>query len=181
MDWQAHFENSEPYGGIWCMTDRFRETESRHCSETRPVGGPPSSGRTRWQHWLRYGSRISWYLRVGPDTKVPGGKSCLPFPRENCHSLVCTLPHTCHASVTGPPLFLFFPRLQFSPTWLGTAGAFVIHIWSLVHYVPSALKHNILLAITSHRAWHILNTQWVFSKWMNESSGTASMQGLCKL
>lgn len=30
------------------------------------------------------------------------------------------------------------------------------------------LKRNILLTITSHRAWHIVNTQWVFSKWMNE-------------
>lgn len=29
MDWQPHFENSEPYRGIQGMTYRFRETKEQ--------------------------------------------------------------------------------------------------------------------------------------------------------
>lgn len=70
----------------------LEKANTGHYSEIRHVGGPPSSRRTGWQHWLRYGSRISWNIRTGPKTKVPGMKSFLPTSPQIELSLSCLNP-----------------------------------------------------------------------------------------
>lgn len=162
VDWQLHFENSEPSRGIWAMTYQGWST-----AQKSDVGGPPPAGRTTWQDLLRYGCRTSWSLRVGPKTKVKW-LSCLPSPRWNCHSLVCPL--LTYALLLSQDLclacFFFCPSsFQFDcelpgPLWF-TSGIFFIS-------VPSALKHAVLL--TNHYFTRSLthSKYSVRFQWMNE-------------
>lgn len=126
---QPHFENSDLPGAFGVWHSELEGPRIRRCAEIMPMGRPPSSGKTRWQDWPRYGNSIHGYFWAGLTTMVPGvSLSCLSFPRLNCHNLVCVLSHTCSASIPGPVLSFFFLLLQFSPRWSGAAGDLVIHM-----------------------------------------------------
>lgn len=170
MDWSHILKTLNLPGafGVWHL--ELEGPRVRHCSEIMPVGGPPSSGRTRWQDWPRYGNRIHGYLRAGPTTMVPGVKSFLSTISQ------VELSHPCLCPTSHMPCFYprtcAFPLLSSAPV----LPTLIRSCWGLCDsYVESCSlvnpQHlNIIfcwLTITSHKAWHTVNTEWVFSKWMN--------------
>lgn len=99
MDWQPHFENSEPYRGIWGMTFRFRETKSQAllrnhaCEWASLIWENQVAGLT--QLWQQYPWVLkSWPYNNGPRCEVflvyhfPGRTVTLLFVSYLTHALL---------------------------------------------------------------------------------------------